>query len=199
MPLTGSSGTSHCLWHKNKCQSSGSEQHEVLCSSRRFLNEALGWLMQREINSTSRNWRGQKIFWFYKAPLFQQLLFSSLQKSTRSVNDGTGKRWSWCALLAAAQDRVLREGNDGQGTKVTSCCLGEKGQKIIHAFRHQSRAEGFFSKCVTAERDGLSPEQGTPPDCLINFPLVLSINSLCYLFQKLENFFSYMWTSLYPH
>lgn len=101
--------------------------------------------------------------------------------------------------LAAAQDRVLREGNDGQGTKVTSCCLGEKGQKIIHAFRHQSRAEGFFSKCVTAERDGLSPEQGTPPDCLINFPLVLSINSLCYLFQKLENFFSYVWTSLYPH
>lgn len=31
--------------------------------------------------------------------------------------------------LAAARERVLREGNGGQGTKVISCCWGEKGKK----------------------------------------------------------------------
>lgn len=31
--------------------------------------------------------------------------------------------------LVAARERVLREGNGGQGTKVISCCWGEKGKK----------------------------------------------------------------------
>lgn len=44
--------------------------------------------------------------------------------------------------------------------------MRKKGQKIIHAFRHQSRAEGFLFHCIAAERDSLSPEQGNPTDCL---------------------------------
>jgi len=31
--------------------------------------------------------------------------------------------------LVAARERVLREGNGGQVTKVISCCWGEKGKK----------------------------------------------------------------------
>lgn len=71
--------------------------------------------------------------------------------------------------LAATQDGVLRKGNDGQGLRLSIylLLLGQKGQKIIHAFRHQSRAEGFLFKCVAAEKDSLSPEQGSPTDCLI--------------------------------
>lgn len=63
--------------------------------------------------------------------------------------------------LATTQDGVLRKGNDDQGLRLSPTAWGKKGQKKIHAFKHQSRS-GFLFKCTAAKRDRLSPEQGSP-------------------------------------